>query len=175
MMRHRMCYSTAARKGRQAEAPTAGERQPPAVPSGAVRVDPDTAGQPVEKDMWEVKLRAVTMLQAHAHTEQRAPVTENHPPAPLRAQGEQFEALGQLSSYFIPLLAVLALLVGLFASSTYDEVRCAGQRHVACLSCQPVSTCCCVAWVQGATVFLDAPKSAEDSAKLVPAVQLQRE
>lgn len=77
-----------------------------------------------------------------------SPVAEPLRVSHVLAQGESFEALGQVANYFIPLLAVLAVLVGLFASSTYDE---------------------------GATVFLDAPKSAEDSAKLVPAVQLQGE
>lgn len=66
-VRRRMCQSTASRKGRQAEAepPTAAE--PPSVPSGAVRVDPSTAEQPVEKDMWEVKVAACSQpLRLHS-------------------------------------------------------------------------------------------------------------
>lgn len=63
-------------------------------------------------------------------------------------EGERFEVLGQIAAYLIPLIAVAAVAVGLFASSTYDE---------------------------GATVFLDSPKYAEDTVKLIPAEDLQRE
>jgi len=57
----------------------------------------------------------------------------------LTLQGEQWEQLGQLSSVTIPILVVLGALVGLFAAQTYN---------------------------QDASVFLDSPKSSEDSARL---------
>ena len=57
----------------------------------------------------------------------------------LTLQGEQLEQLGQLSSVTIPMLVVLGALVGLFAAQTYN---------------------------QDASVFLDSPKSSEDSARL---------
>lgn len=60
-------------------------------------------------------------------------------------EGEQFEVVGKLASLAIPIIAAAAVGIGLFATSTYNE---------------------------GATVFLDAPKSQQDSAKLIPAEQL---
>lgn len=54
-------------------------------------------------------------------------------------EGEQWEQLGQISSVTIPILVVLGALVGLFAAQTYN---------------------------QDASVFLDSPKSSEDSARL---------
>lgn len=54
-------------------------------------------------------------------------------------QGEQWDNLGKISSFVLPVLALLAVLVGVFAAQTYN---------------------------QDATVFLDSPKSSEDSAKL---------
>ncbi|KAL4447968.1 hypothetical protein ABPG75_005187 [Micractinium tetrahymenae] len=62
-------------------------------------------------------------------------------------EGDQFNLLGDAASLLIPILAVAAVGVGIFASQTYNE---------------------------GATVFLDAPKSAEDTARLVPAQQLKQ-
>ena len=40
-----------------------------------------------------------------------------------RLQGEQFEIIGTLATWAIPILAVLGVGIGLFASATYDEVR----------------------------------------------------
>lgn len=68
------------------------------------------------------------------------PVPDNDP-----WEGERFDAVGAIASALIPVLAILAICTGLYASSTYD---------------------------QGATVFLDAPKGPEDTAKLVPTQQL---
>lgn len=54
-------------------------------------------------------------------------------------QGEQWNFLGEISSIALPIFVVLGLLVGIFAAQTYN---------------------------QDADVFLDSPKSAEESAKL---------
>ncbi len=54
-------------------------------------------------------------------------------------EGESFELLGQISSYALPIFVVLALAVGFFASSTYNN---------------------------DADVFLDSPRSDQDTAKL---------
>ncbi|PSC68234.1 hypothetical protein C2E20_8153 [Micractinium conductrix] len=61
-------------------------------------------------------------------------------------EGDKFNVLGDVASLMIPLLVVAAIGVGFFASQTYNE---------------------------GATVFLDAPKSQEDTVRLIPAEQLQ--
>ena len=54
-------------------------------------------------------------------------------------EGESFELLGQISSYALPIFVVMALAVGFFASSTYNN---------------------------DADVFLDSPRSDQDTAKL---------
>lgn len=54
-------------------------------------------------------------------------------------EGEQWESFGKIASFTLPVLAVLAVGVGLFAAQTYN---------------------------QDATVFLESPKSADDTAKL---------
>ena len=54
-------------------------------------------------------------------------------------EGESFELLGQISSFALPIFIVLALAVGFFASSTYNN---------------------------DADVFLDSPRSDADTAKL---------
>lgn len=69
------------------------------------------------------------------------------PPRPAGASGEEpdfwegesFELLGQISSFALPIFVVLALAVGFFASSTYNN---------------------------DADVFLDSPRSDQDTAKL---------
>ncbi len=54
-------------------------------------------------------------------------------------EGESFELLGQISSFALPIFVVMALAVGFFASSTYNN---------------------------DADVFLDSPRSDQDTAKL---------
>jgi hypothetical protein len=81
--------------------------------------------------------------------------------------------LGQIAAYLIPLIAVAAVAVGLFASSTYDEVRLQNSRCKAGQTRDKRNGYCCL--LQGATVFLDSPKYAEDTVKLIPAEDLQRE
>ena len=55
-------------------------------------------------------------------------------------QGEKWDLFGKIASFAVPLLLLAGVGVGGFAASQYD---------------------------QGATVFLENPQSAEDSAKLV--------
>ena len=55
-------------------------------------------------------------------------------------QGDQWEGFGNIAAFAIPALAVLAVGVGFFAAQTYN---------------------------QDATVFLESPKSPEDTAKLL--------
>lgn len=53
-------------------------------------------------------------------------------------EGEGWEIFGKIVSYSVPVMLVLAVIVGAFAAGTYNE---------------------------GATVFLDTPKNPDDTAK----------
>ena len=85
------------------------------------------------------------MFRARALGEKQTPADGEKAPS-VDAEGpedfwenESFEVLGQVSSYALPIFVVLALVIGLFASSTYNN---------------------------DADVFLDSPRSADDTAKL---------
>ncbi len=58
----------------------------------------------------------------------------------FRTQGEGWELFGKAASYLLPVLVVVAVGVGLFAAQTYN---------------------------QDADVFLEVPKSPDDTAKLL--------
>lgn len=60
---------------------------------------------------------------------------------PGLTQGEKWEFLGKVASLALPLLVVGFVVIGFFASQTYD---------------------------QGATVYVQVPTSAEDTIRLVP-------
>jgi len=78
----------------------------------------------------------------------RAPLTPPHPTVTARREGEQFEALGQLLYWFIPIVAAIAVVVGGFASQTYND---------------------------GADNFLQAATSDEAPALIVPAEAVLKE